>query len=241
MPRRAVRAESREIAGPAGALEALVEQPSASVVAAAVVCHPHPLHGGSMQNKVVHTLARSFQALGAATVRFNFRGVGGSAGAYAEGAGELDDALAVAAWATRRWPAAALYLAGFSFGAAVALQAAARSATRGLVTVALPVARVPLATFAAPRSPWLAVHGELDELVALADVERWLAAVGADTTLVVIEGATHFFHGKLGALAREVEAFFARDFAASSLPARAGPGPAESGRPAEDADAQRAD
>ena len=144
------------IDGPAGPLEARIEEPAPGEVPAAVgvVCHPHPLYGGTMQNKVVHTLARAMQELGAPTVRFNFRGVGGSAGAYDGGAGELEDALAVCDWARRRWRCDAFWLAGFSFGSAVALQAAGSVRPRALVTVAPPVGRIIVAPVARPSCPW---------------------------------------------------------------------------------------
>ena len=114
------------IDGPAGSLEALLEDPGADGRHFAVVCHPHPLHGGTMHNKVVHTLARALQEQGMPTLRFNYRGVGASAGAYDDGRGETEDALAVIAWGRRRWPGAQLVLAGFSFGAFVASHAIAR-------------------------------------------------------------------------------------------------------------------
>src|SRR5439155_960318 len=117
--------------GPAGPLQALIETPATEVQgpqpvsAFAVVCHPHPLHGGTLDNKVVYTVARALEQLGAPAIRFNFRGVGTSAGSYDEGRGETADALAVIAYGRRRWPQAALWLAGFSFGGAVAVGAAA--------------------------------------------------------------------------------------------------------------------
>src|ERR1700722_3706332 len=128
---RAPRAERLAIAGPAGKLEALIETPvsegsaGGDVSAFGVVCHPHPLYGGTLDNKVVHTLARAFEERGAPTIRFNFRGVGESAGSYDEGRGETEDALAVIAFGRARWPQAALWLGGFSFrGAAAGLAAA---------------------------------------------------------------------------------------------------------------------
>src|SRR6188768_1844090 len=117
------------IDGPAGAIEARVEDPTPPgnrVRCVAVVCHPHPLFGGTMQNKVVHTTARALQEAGAATVRFNFRGVGQSEGTHDQGVGEIDDAIAVVQWTRARFVCDELWLAGFSFGAAVALQAALR-------------------------------------------------------------------------------------------------------------------
>jgi alpha/beta superfamily hydrolase len=216
MPMKVIQPERVEIEGPAGVLEALVELPAESAGAIAVVCHPHPLYSGTMHNKVAHTLARSFRSLGAIAVRFNFRGVGASAGEYAEGIGELEDALAAADWAQNRWPSAVLYFAGFSFGAGVALRAALQRRVRGLVTVALPVLQLAADDFTLPSCPWLALHGELDEIVALADAERWFELSAPAAKLVVIDGATHFFHGKLDVLSQEVKGFFAADFAARS-------------------------
>jgi alpha/beta superfamily hydrolase len=213
MSGRASRVRSLTLAGPAGALETLVDTPAVLRRAVAVVCHPHPLHDGTMHNKVTHTLARAFAALGAPAVRFNFRGVGASEGIYADGEGELGDALAVIDWAAQEWPGSTLYLAGFSFGAAVALRAALERLPGGLVTIALPVARVP-AGLPAPACPWLAVHGDRDEVVPLEEVRDRLAAIVPPPELVVMEGATHFFHGKLTALADEVKRFFAADLTA---------------------------
>src|ERR1700752_3613001 len=125
------RAERRAIEGPAGALQALLETPvtgpgeALTVPAFAVVCHPHPLFGGTMDNKVVYTVARAFEQLGAPAIRFNFRGVAASAGTYDEGRGEGDDALAVIAWGRQRFPDTPLWLAGFSFCCAGALRVSA--------------------------------------------------------------------------------------------------------------------
>ena len=197
------------IDGPAGPLEARVEEPAPGSVPAAVgvVCHPHPLYGGTMQNKVVHTLARAMQELGVPTVRFNFRGVGGSAGAYDGGVGELDDALAVCAWARQRWSCEALWLAGFSFGSAVALQAAQSVAPRALVTVAPPVGRIILAPVPRPACPWLVVQGDSDELVDVTQVRKWVGDFVPPPQLVVLGGAEHFFHGRLGDLRAAVFGF----------------------------------
>lgn len=215
------------IPGPAGQLEALVEAQVRAPQAAAVICHPHPLHGGTMSNKVVHTLARSFHRIGAAAVRFNFRGVGASAGVHADGIGEREDAAAVTRWALGAYPGAKLYLAGFSFGAAVAATIAVRFDAAVLVTVALPVARLPT-DFAPTRRPWLIVHGAEDELVALDDVERWRLLSAPAAELAVLNGATHFFHGRLTELANRVETFVVaaveRDQRAPAAPAEAPPG-----------------
>ena len=192
------------IAGPAGPIEARLEDPllaGAAPAVVGVVCHPHPLHGGTMQNKVVHTLARAMQEAGAPTVRFNYRGVGQSAGQYADGVGEVDDTLAVIDWARSHWHCEAVWLGGFSFGAAVALQAAPAARPHRLITVAPPVDRlIPLA-MARPPCPWLIVQGERDDLVDAGMVRRWAASFAQDPPeLLVLPEAEHFFHGRLGEL-----------------------------------------
>jgi alpha/beta superfamily hydrolase len=200
-PFRPPAPQAIQIPGPAGALEARIEDPmpaGANRAVIGVVCHPHPLHGGTMQNKVVHTAARALQEAGAATVRFNFRGVGGSAGRYDNGVGELEDALAVVAWARRYFECDALWLAGFSFGAATALQAATQGASpRRLVTIAPPVGRIITQPLAPPGCPWLIVQGDQDELIELSAVRSWAAGFTPEPRLHVVEGAEHFFHGRL--------------------------------------------
>jgi len=203
------------IDGPAGAIEARAEDPAPGVIPAAVgvVCHPHPLYGGTMQNKVVHTLARAMQELGVPTVRFNFRGVGGSAGAYDGGAGELEDALAACTWARQRWNCESLWLAGFSFGSAVALHAAGVVRARALVTVAPPVGRIIVTPVARPACPWLVVQGDQDELVDVRLVRKWVGDFAPPPRLIVLPGAEHFFHGRLGELRAAVLAFLAEEAA----------------------------
>ncbi len=211
------------IAGPAGALQTLIETPvteagePASVGAFAVVCHPHPLHGGTLDNKVVYTVARAFEQLGAPAIRFNFRGVGTSAGTYDEGRGEADDALAVIDWGRRRWPGAALWLAGFSFGGAVAIRIAGLARPERLVLVAPGISRLErtdfdLARAAAPQCPWLIVQGDADEVVPPAAVSSWVQGLGAPQgvpapRLTVLPGAGHFFHGRINELREAVLAF----------------------------------
>jgi len=183
-------------------LEARVEEPEpgSRPAVVGVVCHPHPLYGGTMQNKVVHALGRAMQELGAPTVRFNFRGVGASAGAYDAGRGEVDDAVAVVDWARARWNCQALWLAGFSFGSAVALQAAAIVRPVALVTAAPPVGRLLAATTAHPRCRWLVVQGDQDELVDFATVQTWARGFEDPPEFAAMQGAEHFFHGRLGDL-----------------------------------------
>jgi hypothetical protein len=208
------------IDGPAGVLEARIEDPSPGVAptVVGVVCHPHPLYGGTMQNKVVHTLARAMQELGAPTVRFNFRGVGGSAGTYDAGRGELEDAMAAVEWARARWSCEALWLGGFSFGSAVAIHAAARAHPRALVTVAPPVGRLLAETVERPACPWLVVQGDQDELVDFATVQSWVASYPQSPELEIMRGAEHFFHGRLGDLRAVVLRFLSENRAVFAGP-----------------------
>ncbi|MDH3893300.1 MAG: alpha/beta fold hydrolase [Chromatiales bacterium] len=184
------------ITGPAGSLEALVSD-AAAARAVAVICHPHPQHGGTMHNKVAHTLARTFAALGLATIRFNFRGVGASAGSYADGLGEVDDAVAVLDFAQQRWPGAALWLGGFSFGGMIAIAAAARRPVERLVCVAPPIYRLDVAILAQPKCQWLILIGDEDELVDVDAVIAWVNELEPGPQLIVLEGVDHFFHGRL--------------------------------------------
>jgi alpha/beta superfamily hydrolase len=197
--------QSVTIAGPAGDLQALLDIPAATTSnAVAVVCHPHPLHGGTMTNKVVHTLAKAFNDVGAPAVRFNYRGVGTSAGGYDEGNGETQDALAVLGWAAQRWPGAQLWLGGFSFGGAIAIRASVASShaldiTR-LVTVAPAIRRVSVDSNTLPQCPWLIVQGDRDELVDPADIQQWARALPVEPRLTMLTGVEHFFHGRLNDL-----------------------------------------
>jgi alpha/beta superfamily hydrolase len=194
----------QSIAGPAGALQVLVETTVAEPDAVALICHPHPLHGGTLTNKVVHQLAKTFNDMGAVSVRFNFRGVGGSEGEYDEGRGEVDDLLAIAGWAGERWPALPLWLAGFSFGGFIALNGAQRLAPRRLVTVAPAVNYFPAESLHLPELDWLLIQGETDDIVPLAQVKHWLDSLNCQPQFALIEGAGHFFHGRLSALRQAI-------------------------------------
>jgi uncharacterized protein len=189
------------IPGPAGDLEGIAETPEhASFASVGVVCHPHPLYGGAMTNKVAHMLAKSFNVRGAVAVRFNFRGVGASAGAHDNGDGETEDAIAALDWAAQRWPDAALWLAGFSFGGAVAIRAAVRRKVERLITVAPAIRRVSVAAEQLPRIPWLVVQGDRDELVNAEDIKRWVESLDPRPELKLLPGVDHFFHGRLNEL-----------------------------------------
>jgi len=193
----AMQAEKLAIDGPAGNLEAILEDPGGQSGAVAVVCHPHPLHGGTMQNKVVHTLARTFNRLGVPALRFNFRGVGASGGGYDSGDGERRDAEAVLDYAQTRFPGRAIWLAGFSFGARVALSVASARPVDLLVTVAPPVGRMDMGGLRQPACRWLILQGDQDELVEADLVVEWLNSLEPGPELVMFQGADHFFHGRL--------------------------------------------
>jgi alpha/beta superfamily hydrolase len=191
------RSERVSIAGPAGEVEAVVEDPGAAATRYAVVCHPHPLFGGTMDNKVVTTIARALSQAGIATLRFNFRGVGSSAGVFDQGAGETDDADAVASWGAERWPGRALVLAGFSFGAAIALRLAQRRLPQHLITVAPAIALFDAAAMSVPRCPWLVIQGDADDVVDPRAVIHWVDGLDPKPQLTVLPGVGHFFHGRL--------------------------------------------
>jgi len=190
--------QSLTLAGPAGPLEAVTLCPAGDAVAAsAVILHPHSLHGGTLHNKVVHTLARGFADLGVASVRFNFRGVGASAGEFADGEGEAEDARAVIEWLRRARPQHRIWLAGFSFGAYVALRVARAAGVAGLVTVAPAVHLYDFSALALPDCPWLLIQGEADEVVPVAEVRRWLAGLAHPPRTVFLPEVGHFFHHRL--------------------------------------------
>lgn len=195
-----VRGESAVIPGPAGDLQAVVETAESSASDRyGVLCHPHPLYGGTLDNKVVTTLARALLELGISSVRFNFRGVGSSAGSFDQGRGETQDAIAVADWAALRWPGRRMVAAGFSFGGFVALKLALSRETAHLVTVA-PAIRLFEPTLERPSCPWLIVQGEADEVVDSKDIASWAATLAPPPHLVMLPGVGHFFHGRLNEL-----------------------------------------
>ncbi|MES2219253.1 MAG: alpha/beta fold hydrolase [Pseudomonadota bacterium] len=193
--------------GPAGDLEILTA-PAKAVSPAndpvGVICHPHPLFGGTMNNKVVTTLARTFAEMGLPTVRFNFRGVGKSTGTFSEGVGEIEDLLAVVEGVKQVKPSASIWLAGFSFGAAVAAHVATRISLAQLVTVAPPVPRFNLLELPDITCPWLVVQGEDDDVVIPADVYAWVATRKPQPKLIKIPNAGHFFHGQLLVLREKI-------------------------------------
>jgi len=186
--------EKRLVAGPAGQIEVAIDLPQggATPVGTALICHPNPTQGGTMDNKVVQTLARAFIQLGWRAVRFNFRGIGQSSGGWDEGRGEVDDALAVLD--AVRAPGEALVLSGFSFGGYVASRAAQRLAdpAQRLVLVGPATSRFDTAPVPADS---VVIHGEVDDVVPLSAVLDWARPQSLPVT--VVPGVGHFFHGQL--------------------------------------------
>lgn len=197
------------LTGPAGRLEALLEMPKVlSGDAVAVFCHPHPQYQGTMLNKVVHTLARAANKLGAPAVRFNFRGVGASDGEYADGAGEIEDTRAVITWAREQYPGAELWLGGFSFGAMVSAGAALDTSPARLVSVAPPGPGLQKALAGRqPDCPWLIVHGDADEVCSCEEVIEFVNGLAPGPELLVLPDVDHYFHGRLTVLRESVETF----------------------------------
>ena len=205
------------IQGVAGDIELVLDLPvsnftEGSPSAFAVCCHPHPLFGGSLSNKVIDTVARSFVEAGVPTVRFNFRGVGASQGIHDKGLGELDDLASVVAWGRSKWPGIPVWLGGFSFGSWVVLRAQAALSPAILVTIAPPLGRWDFSGVSLPLCPWLIVQGEDDELVNAQAVQVWVNSLGSVAQncmgqVVLVPKAEHFFHGRLAELRAAIMAF----------------------------------
>jgi alpha/beta superfamily hydrolase len=208
---RPLPSETTLIPGAAGQIEVLTDAPSIAH-GLALVCHPHPVYGGTNTNKVVHTLARSFRDLGFVALRPNFRGVGQSEGTHDHGEGETADMLTVLEWAQSRWGRLPLALGGFSFGAYVQMRLANHlvgnnEPPRNIVLVGMATgltaagARI-YETPAAPKNiPPLLIHGEVDDTVPLSNVFEW--ARPQNLPVIVLPGADHFFHSRLH-LIREI-------------------------------------
>ena len=194
------RGERRSsVAGPTGRLEVAFNVPEGSLRGIALIAHPHPLQGGTLDNKVVQTLAKTFAALGYAAVRFNFRGVGQSDGRFDDGIGETDDALAALAAAKLEFGELPVALAGFSFGSYVQTRVAHAIAAERLVLIGPAVKRFPIEVVPPDT---IVIHGEEDDVVALADVLAW--ARPQQLPIVVFPGCGHFFHGRLPQLQRVI-------------------------------------
>ena len=202
------RIETLFLSGPAGRLEAILEEPEEGLPSqAALVCHPHPQHGGTMHNKVVYRIARGLRRAGAVVLRFNYRGVNLSEGAYAHGDGEREDARAALAYLRERYPAVPCTLAGFSFGARIALQIACEGQGAGVrraIAVGFPTVyrdRSYLRDCTVPRTFLQSTH---DEYGPVREMEELVAALPEPKRLVFVEARDHFFAGALERLEEEV-------------------------------------
>jgi alpha/beta superfamily hydrolase len=196
------------LTGSAGPLEMLrYEVPTPRALA--IICHPHPLQGGTLHNKVVTTLHKAFAEKGFNTVRFNFRGVGESKGLFDEGRGETEDLFTVLEWGSLLYPTLALYLAGFSFGSFIAYRAASDARYQDkiiqLISIAPPVQYPEFHTLPVPPCPWLVVQGEQDDIVEAKDVYAWLETIGKKIEIVRFADSGHFFHGKLTELKEAIQ------------------------------------
>ncbi len=207
MPRRI---ESLFLTGPAGRLEALLEEPEGSTIReAALVCHPHPQHGGTMHNKAVYRIARGLRRAGAAVLRFNFRGVNLSEGEYAHGKGELEDARTALLWLRDRYPNLPVTLAGFSFGSRIVLKLACGGDLGGIQPRRVIAAGFP--TVYPDRSfldrctiPRIFVQSTHDQYGPLAELEPLVAALPEPKQLILIEAQDHFFAGALEELEEKI-------------------------------------
>jgi alpha/beta superfamily hydrolase len=204
------QAASFMLDGPAGKLETItdVAERADARRGAAVICHPNPVQGGTMHNKVVTMVERALRESGLDTVRFNFRGTGHSTGAYDNGNGEGDDLAAVVSWVRRLRPNDALWLAGFSFGSFVTISRATSLGADALISIAPPVGRFGVEDLTPPTCPWLVVQGEADEVVEPDAVFAWIDALKKKPVLVRMPDTSHFFHRRLldlrGAIKHEI-------------------------------------
>jgi len=196
----------REIPGPQGLLEALLDVPTGEPRAAAVFAHPHPQFGGTMHTKAVYQSAKALSRIGVAVLRFNFRGVGRSAGSFDAGPGEMDDLRAALAFVEDRYPGLPLWAAGMSFGSWVALTVGAEDPRVALLLgVAAPVDRYDFAAVKQSDKATFLIHGEEDELISIKDVRRFYSELKEPKELVVIPDANHLFEGKTAEVGEAVE------------------------------------
>ena len=196
----------REIAGPSGPLEVLLERPNGTARAAVVFAHPLPTEGGTMHTKVVFQGAKALARTGCAVLRFNFRGVGRSAGSWDEGRGEIDDFRAAVDFMTAEYPGVELWAAGFSFGSYVALTAGAEDdRICALIGIAPPVDRYDFEAVKRSTKPKFIIHGESDELIPLKQVRAFYAQLADPKELVEIDRANHLFDGQAGEVGDALE------------------------------------
>ncbi len=198
------------IPGPVGVLESVLTRGSgdaflSSMNGLVIICHPHPVHGGTMDNKVVTTLMRTYRDLGVHALRFNFRGVGCSEGSFDNAAGELDDLLAVIAWAKAHLSNASILMAGFSFGSSIVARASySVENLYHLTLVAPPVERYEYDRDGLFPAPLCVVQGDQDERVVAKGVYDWVAKLNSPTELIRYPEAGHFFHGFLSSLKEDL-------------------------------------
>ena len=206
------RIESHVLAGPAGKLEALLEDPEDTTSrGVCLVCHPHPLGGGTMRNKVVHRLARAIRVSGVTVLRFNFRGVGLSEGEHAHGVGELEDARAALSWLRERYPALPYSLAGFSFGSRVILKLGCELGdARVLVAAGMPTRRETLPFLSHCAVPKIFISSEQDEFAPREELEAWFEGFAEPKQLLMIPAEDHFFGGALDEFETAVTFLFSR-------------------------------
>ncbi len=216
------RVESLRIAGPAGTLEAVLDWPAGEPQGVALLCHPHPLHGGSMHTKALHRTARALVSAQLMTLRFNFRGVGGSTGTFAHGDGELQDADAALQHLRARWPASPIVLGGFSFGAFIAMRLATQRAADvrfvALLTLAPPIEMFDFGFLAGTRVPMLVAAGANDPFCPLPSLLALQGRIGGAAELAVIPAAGHLLLEQLDRLETTVHRFVARLLAAPMRP-----------------------
>ena len=206
--------ERGRIRGPAGALEYRLEMPRQSTLGLAVICHPHPLYQGTMDNKVVYTLSRAALAQGCMALRFQFRGVGDSDGPHDNGRGEAEDTMFLFDQLRDTWPRLPAFLMGFSFGSYMALKAASEREVDGLVAVAPPLLYAGSDPQPEPNCPWLVLHGTDDDVVPWTETAARLEGMSNQPERVTFDGAGHFFHGRLGELREAIEPWLERQIAA---------------------------
>ena len=203
-----ITTQTVQIQGPVGLLEGVLDIPEklSEQQYLSVNCHPHSLHGGSMTNKVTHTVSRSFAAYGIPSLRFNFRSVGNSQGKFDAGTGEQADLAAAVAWMQQQYPDYKLIISGFSFGSYVSAFAAKSLQPDLLLSVAPAVKRFDFSDFERPNCDWAVIMGDADELVECSEVEKWVNSFKIGPRFTNMAGASHFFHGRLLELREEVEA-----------------------------------
>lgn len=193
------------IPGPVGNLELLISSPESPSAITCIICHPHPVQGGTMHNKVVYTLASTMEALNIKTVRFNFRGVQNSEGVFDNGMGELQDLIAVVDWVKSQCPNDDIWLAGFSFGAYIAIKGSQICNAKALVAVAPPVGHPYFNDLPQMSCPWILIQGEQDEIVDANKVLNWGRVQTPAPQFIVMPEVGHFFHGQLPRLKEELK------------------------------------